>query len=148
MLNTQILKEMIIGIFGMSEEQVVPITADWYIPEVNLDEYRDCIGYRILSKCLRSSEVVNNSNASRIDKLTNKKDKHFRTEFRLSFVGEHAEQLSEQVLLWETDYKIKKMFTRINAELDFSGITLFTYPMKSGNSIAWIVDMSVIIFSE
>lgn len=148
MLNTLTLKKMLVMIFGMSEEQVVPITTNWFLPDVCFDNLKDVIGYRILSKSFRSSEVVNNFYESGIDQINNKKNKYFRTEFRLSFVGEQAEQLSERVLLWEEDYKIREMFEAINVELDLSSASLFTYPMKSGNKMAWIVDIGAVSLIE
>lgn len=54
-------------------------------PRIKPGTNEDTIGYRIQSKSIREE----------------KGRKYFRTNFRLSFVGEHAEELSQEVLLWQ-----------------------------------------------
>lgn len=49
--------------------------------------------------------------------------KYFRTNFRLSFVGEHAEELSQEVLLWQCDKKY-------NVHIDYSRMSVFLISNK------------------
>ena len=79
------LKEILKTLFSIDDEHLVPITTNWFVPRIKPGTNEDTIGYRIQSKSIREE----------------KGRKYLRTNFRLSFVGEHAEELSQEVLLWQ-----------------------------------------------
>ena len=73
---------------------------------------------------------------------------YLRANFRLSFVGENAEELSQEVLLWQCNEKADSLFEKYNIQIDYPGITVFSYPVKESNKIAWIADLSAKSFID
>lgn len=83
MMTESNLKKVLKTLFSIDDEHLLPITTNWFVPEIKPGTDEDTIGYRIQSKSIREE----------------KGRKFLRTSFRLSFVGEHAEELSQEVLL-------------------------------------------------
>ena len=132
MLTETNLKEILKTLFSIDDEHVLPITTNWFVPEIKSGTNEDTIGYRIQSKSIREE----------------KGRKYLRTSFRLSFVGEHAEELSQEVLLWQCNEKVDALFEKYNIQIDYSGMVVFSYPIKDSNKIAWIVDLSTKSFLD
>lgn len=126
MMTETNLKEILKALFSIDDEHLLPITTNWFIPEIKPGMNDDTIGYRVQSKSLREDNGK----------------KYLKANFRLSFVGEHAEELSQEVLLWQCNEKTNSLFEKYNIQIDYPGIVVFSYPVKEGNKIAWIVDLS------
>ena len=126
MLTETNLKEILKTLFSLDDEHLVPITTNWFVPEIKSGTNEDTIGYRVQSKSLKEE----------------KGRKYLRVNFRLSFVGEHAEELSQEVLLWQCDEKMDSLFEKYNIQIDYAGMSVFSYPIKDSDKIAWIVDLS------
>jgi len=126
MMTESNLKEVLKTLFSIDDEHLLPITTNWFVPEIKPGTNEDTIGYRIQSKSIREE----------------KGRKFLRANFRISFVGEHAEELSQEVLLWQCDEKADALFEKYNVQIDYSGMSTFSYPIKDSNKIAWIVDLS------
>ena len=107
MMTETNLKEILKTLFSIDDEHVLPITTNWFVPEIKSGTNEDTIGYRVQSKSIREE----------------KGRKYFRTNFRLSFVGEHAEELSQEVLLWQCDKKY-------NVHIDCSRMSVFLISNK------------------
>ena len=120
MLTETNLKEILKTLFSLDDEHLLPITTNWFVPEIKSRTNEDTIGYRIQSKSIREE----------------KGRKYLRASFRLSFVGEHAEELSQEVLLWQCDEKADGLFEKYNVQIDYSGMSVFSYPIKDSNKIA------------
>ncbi|MBQ0003924.1 MAG: hypothetical protein KBT21_10375 [Treponema sp.] len=114
MLNTEALKQILSTIFKIDDDHIVPITTNWFVPDVKLDG-TDYIGYRIISKtpCYKQTGSILDKQAEK-----NKNPEQIKISFRLSFVGEHAESLSEKILTWGNNKQIKKLFDSVNSKLD------------------------------
>ena len=132
MMTETNLKEILKTLFSLDDEHLLPITTNWFVPEIKSRTNEDTIGYRIQSKSIREE----------------KGRKYLRASFRLSFVGEHAEELSQEVLLWQCDEKADGLFEKDNVQIDYSGMSVFSYPIKDSNKIAWIVDLSTKSFLD
>lgn len=126
MMTESNLKEVIKTLFSIDDEHLLLITTNWFVPEIKPGTNEDTIGYRIQSKSIREE----------------KGRKFLRANFRISFVGEHAEELSQEVLLWQCDEKADALFKKYNVQIDYSGMSAFSYPIKDSSKIAWIVDLS------
>lgn len=132
MMTETNLKEILKTLFSLDDEHLLPITTNWFVPEIKSRTNEDTIGYRIQSKSIREE----------------KGRKYLRASFRLSFVGEHAEELSQEVLLWQCDEKADDLFEKYNVQIDYSEMSVFSYPIKDSNKIAWIVDLSTKSFLD
>ena len=93
MMTETNLKEILKTLFSIDDEHLVPITTNWFVPRIKPGTNEDTIGYRIQSKSIREE----------------KGRKYLRKNFRLSFVGEHAEELSQEVLLWQCGLQMEKL---------------------------------------
>lgn len=132
MMTESNLKEVLKTLFSIDDEHLLQITTNWFVPEIKPGTNEDTIGYRIQSKSIREE----------------KGRKFLRANFRISFVGEHAEELSQEVLLWQCDEKADGLFEKYNVQIDYSGMSVFSYPIKDSNKIAWIVDLSTKSFLD
>ena len=136
MLNSKILRQLIKDIYNLDDDFIVPISSNWFIPEINLDEKPGTyIGYRIISKRNCYAETLNNKH---------KKD-YIKTGFRLCFVGPESEALKEQVHFWKDNQNVNKLFSFHKLVLNYTDMTSFTYPVrneKGYQEMAWIIDMS------
>ena len=77
--------------------------------------------------------------------------KHIKVNFRLSFVGRQAEELADQVLLWEDRKDVTEAFETIGAQINYVDRTSFSYPVRNGgfnDELCWIVDLSAQTFYE
>ncbi|MCI7036025.1 MAG: hypothetical protein PUJ82_00705 [Spirochaetales bacterium] len=132
MMTETNLKEILKTLFSIDDEHLLPITTNWFVPEIKPWTKDDTIGYRILSKSLREENGK----------------KYLKANFRLTFVGKYAEGLSQNVLLWQGNEKVNSLFEKYNIQIDYSGIEIFSYPVKEINEIAWIADLSAKSFLD
>lgn len=132
MMTESNLKKVLKTLFSIDDEHLLPITTNWFVPEIKPGTDEDTIGYRIQSKSIREE----------------KGRKFLRTSFRLSFIGEHAEELSQEVLLWQCNEKTNSLFEEFNIQIDYPGIEVFSYPVKESNKTAWIADLSTKSFLD
>ena len=132
MMTETNLKEILKTLFSIDDEHLVPITMNWFVPEIKSGTNEDTIGYRVQSKSIREE----------------KGRKYLRASFRLSFVGEHSEELSQEVLLWQCNENADALFEKYNIQIDYSGMAVFSYPIKDSDKIAWIVDLSTMSFLD
>lgn len=124
MLTLQILHQIIKEIYALDDKYIVPISSNWFVPNVELDsEPATYIGYRILHKKMIASG-------------SSEKTEHMDTRFRLTFIGKNAEFLSDQIHFWNYDSKICKIFASHNLKVVFD--SSFSYPMQ--NEMCWIAD--------
>ena len=136
MLDAKRLKEALKEIYGIDDKYLVPISTNWFLPTTDPDDkVHTWIGYRILSKkpyiraAQRGRDMV----------------KDIKVNFRITFVGPQAEKLADQTLLWEDRADVSTAFERIEAQINYTDRTAFTYPVRNGgynDDMAWIVDMS------
>ena len=136
MLNAEILRKTLKDIFGIDDKYLVPISTNWFIPTTDPDDHvHTWIGYRILSK----KPYVRAAQHGR--DMT----KPIKVSFRLTFVGPQAEELADQVLLWEDRTDVTKAFEESESQINYTDRTSFTYPVRNGgynDDMAWIVDLS------
>lgn len=136
MLNAKILRETLKEIFGIEDKYLVPISTNWFLPTTDPeDKVHTWIGYRIISKkpYVRAAQYG--------------KDmvKPVRVSFRITFVGPQAEELADQVLLWEDRTDVVTAFDKSQSQINYMDRTSFTYPVRNGgynDDLAWVVDLS------
>lgn len=142
MLNASTLRSVLKDIYGVEDKYLVPISTNWFIPTVDPeDKIGDWIGYRIISKkpVLRAYQSGRNM------------VKSIKVSFRITFVGPHAENLADQVLLWEDRTDVTEAFAKQQVEVNYTDRTSFTYPVRNGgfnDSMAWVVDLTAQTFYE
>lgn len=136
MLNAQTLRSILKEIYGIDDKHLVPINTNWFLPTTDpKDHTNSWIGYRILSK----------QPYARAYQPTRLYEKPIKVSFRLTFVGPQAEELADQVMLWEDRVDVTKAFEEHRAQINYQDRTSFTYPVRNGgfnDEMAWIVDMS------
>lgn len=136
MLNAKNLRATLKEIFGIDDKYLVPISTNWFLPTTDPeDKVHTWIGYRILNK----KPYIRASQRGR-DMV-----KDIKVHFRLTFVGPQAEDLADQILLWEDRTDVSEAFEKIFSQINYSDRTSFTYPVRNGgynDEMAWIVDMS------
>lgn len=136
MLNAKSLRQALQEIFGIEDKYLVPISTNWFVPTVDPeDKVHTWIGYRIMSKkpYVRAAQWGQSMT------------KPIKVSFRLTFVGPQAEELADQVLLWEDRTDVTKAFERVDAQINYTDRTSFTYPVRNGgynDDMAWIIDMT------
>lgn len=136
MLNAKILRETLKEIFGVDDKYLVPISTNWFLPTTDPDDkVHTWIGYRILSKkpyvrAYQGGTVMN---------------KPLKVQFRITFVGPQAEELADQILLWEDRTDVTLAFEKSQTQINYTDRTSFTYPVRNGgynDDLAWVVDLS------
>ena len=136
MLNAQTLRSILKEIYGIDDKHLVPINTNWFLPTTDPEDHTSSwIGYRILSK----------QPYARAYQPTRLYEKPIKVSFRLTFVGPQAEELADQVMLWEDRADVTKAFEEHRAQTNYQDRTSFTYPVRNGgfnDEMAWIVDMS------
>ena len=136
MLNAEILRETLKEIFGIDDKYLVPISTNWFLPTTDpSDKVNTWIGYRIISKKPYARAYQANSDMT----------KPVKVNFRITFVGPKAEELADQVLLWEDRTDVQVAFEKHSSQINYVDRTSFTYPVRNGgynDELAWIVDLS------
>lgn len=136
MLNAKDLRATLKEIFGIDDKYLVPISTNWFLPTTDpADKVGTWIGYRIISK----KPYIRASQRGR-DMV-----KDVKIHFRLTFVGPQAEELADQVLLWEDRTDVAEAFEKTFSQINYNDRTSFTYPVRNGgynDEMAWIVDLS------
>lgn len=142
MLNAQKLRSILKDIYGVEDKYLVPISTNWFIPTTDPDDkIGTWIGYRIISK----KPILRAYQSGRF------MEKSIKVSFRITFVGPQAEELADQVLLWEDRTDVTKAFEKEKVQVNYVDRTSFTYPVRNGgynDSLAWIVDMTAQTFYE
>ena len=142
MLNAKTLREVLKEIFGIEDKYLVPISTNWFLPTVDPeDKVGTWIGYRIQSK----KALV------RAYQTGAMYEKSLKVNFRLSFVGRQAEELADQVLLWEDRKDVTEAFERARVQINYTDRQSFSYPVRNGgfnDELCWIVDLSAQTFYE
>lgn len=142
MLKMETLREALKEIFGIDDKYLVPISTNWFTPTVDPeDKVHSWIGYRIMSK----KPYVRAYQAGKY------MEKPIKVSFRLTFMGPQAEELADQVLLWEDRTDVQEAFDKQKAQVNYNDRTSFTYPVRSGgynDEMCWIVDLSAQTFYE
>lgn len=136
MLNAKILRDTLKEIFGIDDKYLVPISTNWFLPTTDPDDHTGTwIGYRIMNK----KPYVRAYQAGTM--MT----KPIRVSFRITFVGPQAEELADQVLLWEDRTDVSDAFERSQTQINYTDRVSFSYPVRNGgynDELAWIVDLS------
>ena len=136
MLNAKILRATLKEIFGIEDKYLVPISTNWFLPTTDPEDHVGTwIGYRIISK----KPYVRAYQAGTV------KTKPIRVQFRITFVGPQAEELADQVLLWEDRTDVSEAFEESMTQINYTDRTSFTYPVRNGgynDELAWVVDLS------
>ena len=136
MLNAKILRDTLKEIFGIDDKYLVPISTNWFLPTTDPDDHTGTwIGYRIMNKkpYVRAYQVGT--------MMT----KPIRVSFRITFVGPQAEELADQVLLWEDRTDVSNAFEKSQTQINYTDRISFSYPVRNGgynDELAWIVDLS------
>lgn len=136
MLNAKILRETLKEIFGVADKYLVPISTNWFLPTVDPEDHVGTwVGYRIISKkpYVRAAQYGTDM------------VKPVKVRFRLTFVGPQAEELADQVLLWEDRTDVTKAFEKSQTQINYTDRTSFSYPVRNGgfnDDLAWVVDLS------
>ena len=136
MLNAKILRGTLKEIFDIDDKHLVPISTNWFLPTTDPEDHIGTwIGYRIISKkpYVRAAQYG--------------KDmvKPIKVQFRITFVGPQAEELSDQVLLWEDRTDVTEAFEKSQTQINYTDRTSFSYPVRNGgfnDDLAWVVDLS------
>lgn len=136
MLDSKSLRDILKEIYGVEDKYLVPISTNWFIPTIDPeDKIGTWIGYRILSK----------KPYARAYQIGLCYSVPLKVNFRLSFVGPQAEELADQTMIWENRTDVIKAFEKVQAQINYTDRTSFTYPVRNGgfnDSLSWIVDMS------
>lgn len=136
MLDSKSLRDILKEIYGIEDKYLVPISTNWFIPTIDPeDKIGTWIGYRILSK----------KPYARAYQIGLCYSVPLKVNFRLSFVGPQAEELADQTMIWENRTDVIKAFEKVQAQINYTDRTSFTYPVRNGgfnDSLSWIVDMS------
>lgn len=136
MLNAQILRDTLKEIFGIDDKYLVPISTNWFLPTTDPeDKVHTWIGYRIINKkpyvrAFKGGTVIS---------------KPLKVSFRITFVGPQAEELADQLLLWEDRTDVTEAFEKSQSQINYTDRISFTYPVRNGgynDDLAWIVDLS------
>lgn len=142
MLNATTLRTTLKEIFGIEDKYLVSISTNWFVPTTDPeDKTGSWIGYRILNKRPTMRAYQNGT----------KMIKPIKVSFRISFVGKQAEELSDQVLLWEDRSDVTEAFNKVNAQINYQDRQAFSYPIRNGgfnDELCWIVDLSAQTFFE
>lgn len=142
MLNAESLRKVLKDIFGIEDKYLVPISTNWFLPTTDPeDKTGSWIGYRIQSK----RPIIRAYQYGIIY------EKPIKVSFRLSFVGRQAEELADQVLLWEDRKDVTKAFESVNAQINYADRQAFSYPIRNGgfnDELCWIVDLTAQTFYE
>lgn len=142
MLNATTLRSVLKEIFGIDDKYLVPISTNWFLPTVDPeDKAGTWIGYRIQSK----------KPTVRAYQRGIMYEKPIKVNFRLSFVGRQAEELADQVLMWEDRKDVTKAFESVKAQINYVDRQSFSYPVRNGgfnDELCWIVDLSAQTFYE
>ena len=127
MLNTETLREVLKEIYAYDDEHLLPIAIKGYIPDVSLNEKRESyIGYRIISKWPTKPE-----------------GSVITVNFRISLVGDKAEETADSILFWKVNKKVNKILDSYGIVLNLNDIREYSIPIKDDSAeMAWIVDMS------
>ena len=136
MLNAKILRAALKEIFGIDDKYLVPISTNWFLPTTDPDDkVNTWIGYRILNKKPYVRAWQGGKDMTKPVKVS----------FRITFVGPKAEELADQVLLWEDRTDVTNAFEKSMSQINYTDRTSFTYPVRNGgynDDMAWIVDLS------
>lgn len=142
MLNATTLRSVLKEIFGIEDKYLVPISTNWFLPTVDPeDKVGTWIGYRIQSK----------KPTMRAYQQGIMYEKPIKVNFRLSFVGRQAEELADQVLMWEDRKDVTTAFESVKAQINYVDRRSFSYPIRNGgfnDELCWIVDLSAQTFYE
>lgn len=142
MLKAESLRQVLKEIFDIEDKYLVPISTNWFLPTVDPeDKVGTWIGYRILSK----------KPVTRAFQQGVMYEKPVKVSFRLSFVGRQAEDLCDQVLLWEDRKDVTDAFAKHKAQVNYNDRQSFSYPVRNGgfnDDLCWIVDLSAQTFYE
>jgi hypothetical protein len=136
LLDAKILRATLKEIFGIDDKYLVPISTNWFLPTTDPeDKVHTWIGYRIISKkpYVRAAQYGRNM------------VKPIKVQFRITFVGPQAEELADQILLWEDRTDVTNAFEKTASQINYTDRTSFTYPVRNGgynDDLAWIVDLS------
>lgn len=135
MLDTPALKQALLDIYGIPEKYIVPLDAGWYVPTYDPKEkVGTWIGYRILS--VKPNVRAGYTGVSY--------EKSVKIRFRLSFIGQQAEKLALQTLLFDERKDVIKAFEKSSTQLNYISRDIMTYPVKEGglnDSLCWFVDI-------
>lgn len=142
MLDASTLRSILKEIYGVEDKYIVPISTNWFLPTVDPeDKVGTWIGYRIQSK-----KPIMRAYQSGV-----MYEKPIKVNFRLSFIGPQAEELADQVLLWEDRSDVTKAFESAKAQINYTDRQSFSYPVRNGgfnDELCWIVDLSAQTFYE
>lgn len=142
MLNAESLRTVLKEIFGIEDKYLVPISTNWFLPTVDPnDKVGTWIGYRIQSK--KPTQRAYQRGVMYV--------KPIKVSFRLSFVGKQAEELADQVLMWEDRKDVTRAFESVKAQINYTDRQSFSYPVRNGgfnDELCWIVDLSAQTFYE
>ena len=142
MLNAESLRKVLKDIFGIEDKYLVPISTNWFLPTTDPeDKTGTWIGYRIQSK----RPII------RAYQYGVMYEKPIKVSFRLSFVGRQAEELADQVLLWEDRKDVTEAFESVKAQINYMDRQAFSYPIRNGgfnDELCWIVDLTAQTFYE
>lgn len=145
MLNTESLREVLKKIFGIEDKYLVPLDEGGYVPTYDkTDTVGTWIGYRILNKksYTRSFQKdQGNGNQVRI--------KPIKIYFRVAFIGKQAEELADQVLLWDDRQDVQEAFNEVQAQINYTSRQHYSYPVKNGglnDNLCWVVDLEAQTF--
>ena len=136
MINNKILRDILKEIFGIEDKYLVPISTNWFIPTTDPEDHTSTwIGYRTISKkpYIRAAQYGSDM------------VKPVRVQFRLTFVGPQAEELADQVLLWEDRRDVTEAFEKHKAQINYQDRVMFSYPVRNGgynDEMCWVVDLS------
>ena len=142
MLDAKSLRSILKEIYGVEDKYLVPISTNWFLPTVDPeDKIGTWVGYRILSKkpLLRAYQQGRHM------------VKSIKVNFRITFVGPQAEELADQVMIWEDRTDVTEAFAKHKSQINYVDRTSFTYPVRNGgfnDELAWIVDLSAQTFYE
>lgn len=142
MLNAESLRKVLKDIFGIEDKYLIPISTNWFLPTTDPeDKTGTWIGYRIQSK----RPII------RAYQYGVMYEKPIKVSFRLSFVGRQAEELADQVLLWEDRKDVTEAFESVKAQINYMDRQAFSYPVRNGgfnDELCWIVDLTAQTFYE
>lgn len=139
MLSAKTLRQALKDIFKIDDKYLVPLDTGWYVPTYDKnDKVGTWIGYRVLSK-----KPVTRTQLYYDEHRKEWFIRNCDVQFRIAFIGQQAEDLADQTLMWEERTDVQKAFEQSSTQVHYDQRQQFSYPVKEGglnDNLCWCVD--------
>lgn len=135
MINSATLHKLLKEIYGVDDKYIIPLNESEWVPTVKDDTVETWLGYRMLSiqpyaRAYTEDHYVVIPIAS---------------EFRVTFIGEQAEEFACHTMFWDIRRDVVKAFEKYQIQLNYKGRKIYTRPVKEeglDDRMCWVVEFS------